>query len=238
MHAPSGCRQRAKRKPSVPDALFNPTAAAALLDFFALAERLKTELRHSWLSNDRQESVAEHTWMMALMAVTLAPSLEHPVDLGHVLKLIIVHDLAEVKVGDIPVFEVSDRKNAKMEAELAAISEIQAMLPEESGKLITSLWHEYEAATTVEARFARALDHLEVQVQHNLASIDTWEPIEHDLVYTKMDDRCAYDQGLREMVQAVRGRAERKLTEGGFDIAALRGRHGFVPKEPKDSQIS
>lgn len=220
------------------DALLNPTAAAALLDFFALAERLKTELRHSWLSNGRQESVAEHTRMMALMAVTLVPTLEHPVDLGHVLKLIIVHDLAEVKVGDIPAFEVSDRRNAKMEAELAAISEIQAMLPEESGRLIASLWHEYEAATTTEARLARALDHLEVQAQHNLASIDTWEPIEHDLVYTKMDDRCAYDRALRDLAQAVRAQAERKLAEDGFDISALRIRHGLPPQEQQDSQIS
>ncbi|MBN8999319.1 MAG: HD domain-containing protein, partial [Rhizobiales bacterium] len=79
------------------DAGRTPMPATALLEFFALAERLKMELRHSWLSNGRQESVAEHTWLMALMAITLAPTLEHPVDLGHVLKLIIVHDLAEVK---------------------------------------------------------------------------------------------------------------------------------------------
>ncbi|WP_085032782.1 HD domain-containing protein [Ensifer aridi] len=70
----------------MPDAPLTPPAAGALLEFFALAERLKTELRHSWLSDGRQESVAEHTWLMALMAITLAPTLEHPVDLGHVLK--------------------------------------------------------------------------------------------------------------------------------------------------------
>ncbi|MGI2036435.1 HD domain-containing protein [Rhizobium panacihumi] len=218
------------------DPLQNPTAALALLDFFRLAERLKAELRHSWLSDGRQESVAEHTWMMALMAITLAPILEHPVDLGHVLKLIIVHDLAEAEVGDIPVFEVSDRKNAKMEAELAAMSEIQAMLPGESGRLISSLWHEYEAATTPEARFARALDHLEVQAQHNLASLDTWEPAEHDLVYTKMDDRCAYDSALRAMVQAIRVQAEEKLADGGYDVSALRVRHGVPSSASKDSQ--
>lgn len=211
----------------MPDIGLTPAAGAALLEFFALAERLKTELRHSWLSNGRQESVAEHTWLMALMAITLAPTLDHSVDVGHVLKLIIVHDLAEVKVGDIPVFEVSGRKNAKMDAELNAMAEIQAMLPEDIGKLIVSLWDEYEAATTAEARFARALDHLEVQFQHNLAGIDTWEPIEHDLLYTKMDDRCAYDSALRLMVQAVRAQAETKLAEAGFDVAEVRLRHGL-----------
>ncbi|TWC76276.1 putative hydrolase of HD superfamily [Rhizobium sp. SJZ105] len=211
--------------------------AAELLEFFALAERLKTELRHSWLSNGRQESVAEHTWMMALMAITLAPSLEHPVDLGHVLKLIIVHDLAEVRVGDIPVFEVSERKNAKVKAELAAMVELQGMLPEETGKLIASLWHEYEDGTTAEAQFARAIDHLEVQAQHNLAKLDTWEAIEHDLVYTKMDDRCAHDLALWEMAQALRTQAENKLAEGDVDISVLRARHG-LPLPQQDSQNS
>lgn len=211
------------------DAGLTPMAGTALLEFFALAERLKMELRHSWLSNGRQESVAEHTWLMALMAITLAPTLERPVDVGHVLKLVIVHDLAEVKVGDIPVFEVSDRKSAKVGAELNAMAEIRLMLPEEIGKQIASLWDEYEAGLTAEARFARALDHLEVQVQHNLAGIGTWESIEHDLLYAKMDDRCAYDPALREMVRAVRAQAEAKLAEAGLDVAGLRLRHGLPP---------
>jgi putative hydrolase of HD superfamily len=45
------------------------SAATSLFDFSVLAERLKTELRHSWLSSRRRESVAEHTWLMALMAL-------------------------------------------------------------------------------------------------------------------------------------------------------------------------
>ena len=55
-----------------------------ILDFLALAERLKTELRHSWLSSGRQESVAEHSFQMALMALLVHPHLAHPVDLGKV----------------------------------------------------------------------------------------------------------------------------------------------------------
>ena len=57
-----------------------------ILDFLALAERLKCELRHSWLSNGRQESVAEHSWQMALMAMLMHRHLERPVDLGKTLK--------------------------------------------------------------------------------------------------------------------------------------------------------
>lgn len=50
-----------------------------VLEVLKLSEKLKFELRHSWLSNGRQESVAEHTWRMSLMAVLLEPYLEHTI---------------------------------------------------------------------------------------------------------------------------------------------------------------
>jgi putative hydrolase of HD superfamily len=59
------------------------------MDFLETAEGLKKLLRHSWLSDGRQESVAEHTWRMALMALALESELEHKVDLGHTLEMIL-----------------------------------------------------------------------------------------------------------------------------------------------------
>ena len=52
------------------------TAAEKTLAFLPLAERLKRELRHSWLSDGRRESVAEHTWFIALMALLTHRRLE------------------------------------------------------------------------------------------------------------------------------------------------------------------
>lgn len=195
-----------------------------LLAFFALAERLKKELRHSWLSNGRQESVAEHCWMMALMAFAIAPHLEHKVDLQHTLLLILVHDIAETKVGDIPSFEVSRRKIAKSEAEARAMEEIAAMFADSTGRIISDLWHEFEAAETHEAKFAKALDHLEVQFQHNLAPIETWEPVEYDLAYTKMIQPTAHDAVLQHLATAIQDKAQEKLTAAGIDVTSLRER--------------
>ena len=93
----------------------NSSAAEKTLGFLSLAERLKRELRHSWLSDGRRESVAEHTWFMALMALLTHRRLEQPVSLERVLSMAIVHDLAEVEVGDIPYFETGDRKAKKAE---------------------------------------------------------------------------------------------------------------------------
>ena len=200
----------------------NSTAAEKVLGFLPLAERLKRELRHSWLSDGRHESVAEHTWFMALMALLTYRRLEEPVSLDRVLSMAIVHDLAEVEVGDIPYFEASDRKARKAELELVAIDRIAAMLPAPDGAVVKELWLEFEEGQTPESKFVRALDHLEVQVQHNLADISTWEPVEHALVYTKMDDRCAHDAFLRQLLAGVRATAEAKMREGGVDVDAVR----------------
>jgi putative hydrolase of HD superfamily len=195
-----------------------------ILDFLALSERLKFELRHSWLSSGRQESVAEHSWQMALMALLMHRHLEQPVDIEKTLKMILVHDLVEAEVGDVPFFETGERKQLKAAREQMAIEKIRAALDAATGQEIYDLWQEYEAKTTAEARFATALDHLEVQVQHNLADFSTWEPIEYDLVYTKMDGPCAVDPFLAAFCKAVKEQAERKMQAGGIEPAAIRQR--------------
>lgn len=198
-----------------------------ILSTLALAEALKKELRHSWLSNGRQESVAEHTYQMALMAVFVAPYLDAPVNIERTLKMILVHDLVESLAGDIPFFEVSDRKAQKAINEKAAIEKIREMLPSEVGAEVFELWHEFEEARSLEAKFARALDNLEVQMQHNMASLDTWQPIEYELVYTKMGRHCDYDSFLKAICEAVRGEAEEKMVSGGISVEAIKDKLGI-----------
>jgi len=199
-------------------------AIPRILDFLTLSERLKLELRHSWLSDGRRESVAEHCWQMALMAMLLHRHLSHPTDLGHCLKLILVHDLVEALVGDIPFFETGDRRAMKRQREQEAILEIERMLTGDLGLEIRRLWEEFEDRATPEAQFAGALDHLEVQVQHNLADLATWEPVEHELVYWKMNKPCAHDPFLAAFAQAVAARAEAKMSAGGIDIDDVKQR--------------
>jgi putative hydrolase of HD superfamily len=198
--------------------------AVQILRFYALSEALKTEMRHSWLSNGRQESVAEHTWSLSLLAVLIHPFLSEEVDLKRVLELIAVHDLAEVKTGDIPYFEASTRKEDKAARELDAMRTLATELPQEVGESILSLWTEFESGTTHEAKFARALDHLEVQAQHNLAAFSSWLPIEQDLVYSKMTERCAHDPFLTAFCEAIRSQAEDKMAAAGVDVAAVKER--------------
>ncbi len=194
-------------------------AVGTILDFLKLSEGLKRELRHSWLSDGRRESVAEHSWQMALMAILVHPHLEEPVDLGRTLEMIVVHDLVEALVGDVPYFDTSERKRLKQAREAAAILEIEARLGPPTGERIKALFLEFEARVTPEARFAGALDNLEVQIQHNLADFSTWTDAEYTLIYDKIERPCAYDPFLTALCKAIQAEAEAKLRAGGIEPA-------------------
>jgi putative hydrolase of HD superfamily len=201
-------------------------AISRLMSLFKFSERLKCELRHSWLSSGRQESVAEHSWQMTLMALVMHRHLEAPVDIEKVLKIIVVHDLVEAETGDVPYFESGRRQALKTEKEELAIRKIRGMLPKTTGEEVCELWYEFEADVTNEAKFANALDHLEVQLQHNFADLKTWEEIEHDLVFTKMNAFCAHDRFLKGFCDAVKKDSEKKLADGGVDIDTIKKRTG------------
>src|SRR5215510_9282174 len=87
---------------------------SSILKVLTLAERLKFELRHSYTSNGRQESVAEHTWRMSLMAVLIEPLLKQKVDSARLLKMIILHDLVEAEATDISALDVLRNPEIKL----------------------------------------------------------------------------------------------------------------------------
>jgi putative hydrolase of HD superfamily len=190
-----------------------PDIAKTIVEFMKISEKLKIEKRHSWLSNGDQESVAEHCWQMSLLALLVANHLDQSINIGKVLKMIIIHDIVEAETGDIPFFEESDRKKLKKENEDKAILKIKSFFEGLSiGDEIYDLWYEFEDGLSLEAKLAKAIDNLEVQIQHNLADISTWEPVEYDLVRTKMDPHCNYDSFLTSLCQAVKSEAEKKMS--------------------------
>jgi len=195
-----------------------------IIDSYRLVDRLKNELRHSWLSSGRRESVPDHTWSMCLLACLSAPHLEHPVNLEKSLKMIVAHDLVEAIAGDIPFFEESDRQQNKAKIEQAAMDQLVKILPEPAASEIRDLWFEFEALSTKESLFVKALDNIDVQMQHNLADIKTWEPVEYELLYSKMRPRCVHDKFLESLCATVEAEGEKKLIQAGVDIDAVRAK--------------
>lgn len=172
------------------------TVLADILKFLHEAEGLKRELRHSWLSDGRQESVAEHTWRMALMALVLQKEVDGSIDLSHVLKMIIVHDLGEVYAGDYQVYGKAVPAN-KHELESEALNKLLNTLPTYTKEEIYSLWDEFEHRETNEAKFAVALDKLEVLIQHNEADVSTYLAGEGEYNLTYADDKMEHSEVLK-----------------------------------------
>jgi len=205
----------------------NTAIAKQIVDFMAFSERLKKEMRHSYLSNKRQESVAEHTWQMAMLAVMTYPYLKTPVDMLRVMKMIAIHDLAEAEVGDVSHLDQManpDLKKLKDQREKAAMEKFRAMLPSPINDEIYAIWSEYEDRVSNESKFVKALDDIEVQIQHNLAPFDTWEEKEFDITFTKTDRNCRHDPFLTELAAAVVQSTVQKMTDAGYDVDAIRKR--------------
>lgn len=198
----------------------------SILEVMALAEKLKFELRHSYTSEGRQESVAEHTWRMSLMAVLIEPLLSKSVDMARMLKMIIIHDLVEAEARDVSALDVLRNPDIRKQKELneqKAIENIRAALTETNGQEIYELWYEFEAKETYEAKVANAMDKLEVQLQHNHADLTTWEEIEYEMTYliTKHTD---FDETIDLLKELIVIDAETKFSRAGIDIEAVKQR--------------
>ena len=144
---------------------------AGILDFLRAAERLKVTFRSAYTSAGRPESVAEHTWRLCLMALVLAPELPG-LDFSRLVKICLVHDLGEAIGGDVSAPEQARRTQAgletgKGERERRDLVTLLEPLPERLRREITALWDEYDAASSREAKLAKALDKLETILQHN-----------------------------------------------------------------------
>jgi len=202
------------------------TKIASILKVLTLAEKLKFELRHSYTSNGRQESVAEHTWRMSLMAVLIEPLLTQEVDTARLLKMIIIHDLVEAEAKDISALDVlrdPTIKIQKAEREKQAIENLRKALKGTNGQEIYDLFYEFENKETYEAMVANALDKLEVQLQHNHADFSTWEEIEYDMCYM-MDKHVHFDKTLFELKKQIEEEAEQKMKLAGVDTDLVRKR--------------
>ena len=198
----------------------------SIIKVLKLAERLKFELRHSYTSNGRQESVAEHTWRMALMAVLIEPLLTQKINTARLLKMIIIHDLVEAEARDVSALDVlrnPQRRIAKIEDEKRAIENLRQILKETNGQEIYDLFYEFENKETYEAKVANALDKLEVQLQHNDADISTWEEIEYDMVYM-MNKHTSFDETLKLLKELIEAEAEIKMQNAGVDIELIKRR--------------
>ncbi len=156
-------------------------------------EKLKSTTRHSWTSTGRHESVPEHSWRMAVMALIIADEFPE-ININKVIEICLIHDFGEVYDGDTPAFEKEKDHSKKEEI---AVKKVLKPLPQNKQIKIINLWDEFENCKTPEAQLAKALDKLEVLIQHNESNISTWIPLEYELNLTYGQEYCQYNNFIK-----------------------------------------
>lgn len=180
-----------------------------LLSVLHLAERLKDTTRHCFTSKGRRESVAEHSFRLALMAYLMKDEFED-LDINKVIVMCLFHDMGEAFTGDIPVFKKTDADRKK---EDRLLFEWVDGLPDFPGKALRELYCEMNEQKTGEAKLYKALDCLEALIQHNESDISTWEPHEYELQLTYAYDRVGFSEYIRGLRDFIRDDSIQKIKE-------------------------
>ena len=146
------------------------------LDFLAELDRLKSVVRQSPLADrSRRENSAEHSWHLAMFALTLVEHAPAGVDAMHATRLLLVHDVVEIDAGDSPIHAPGVDRTALAEAEAQAARRIFGLLPPGQRDNLLDLWQEFEAAETPEALYAKALDRFQPLFLNTLSGGGTWQ---------------------------------------------------------------
>ena len=142
----------------------------------------KTKLFNS----DRCENDAEHSWHLALMAIVLAEHSNEPIDVLKVVKMVLIHDIVEIDAGDVFIYDTVKSHDNTDEERLAA-NRIFGLLPKKQAEDFITIWEEFEAGETNEAKFARSMDRLEPLLQNTSNNGGTWKEfdVKYDKVYEK-----------------------------------------------------
>ena len=142
-----------------------------ILDFLKDSANLKSISRQGWidkLSIKNPESVADHSYSMAIMAMIIS-DLEN-YDSEKILKMTLLHDLAESKIGDITPEQITSENKMKIEND--AFNEIIDQLPETVKSQYLEIWKEYQNNNSKESLFVHQIDKLEMALQAKIYQKD------------------------------------------------------------------
>ena len=185
--------------------------AEKFLKILERAAKLKVNTRHNWTEADRKESVADHSWRVALMAMLLDGVEEfESVDIDRVIRMCIIHDLGEAFTGDVPSFEKTG-SDEKLEEE--AFDRWVAQFPEPQRSEWQSLLSEMKALQTAEAKLYKCLDKMEALISHDEADISTWLPIEYELQLTYGVEEAQFSEYAKLLKETIDDITRQKIAD-------------------------
>ena len=183
-----------------------------ILEFLFTLDKAKTILRKGYLGNgSRRESIAEHMWHLALWAMLLRDEIGFKADLLRTLELVLTHDLVEIYAGDTYAFDEAAVAGQKAREEEAAEA-LFSSLPNDLAGKFRGLWDEFEEARTLEARFAKALDHLQGFTQNCISKGKSWKEngISRERTFLRTDPPRETDPLFAEILDHLYDVADRE----------------------------
>ena len=144
------------------------------LSFIVEIDRLKGVLRQNSLADgSRHENSAEHSWHVALLALVLAEYAAAPIDVAHAVRMLLIHDLVEIDAGDTFAYDAQGISTQR-QREQTACERIFGLLPPAQAQDFRTLWEEFDAGETPEARYALAVDRLMPMIHNTLTEGRAW----------------------------------------------------------------
>lgn len=180
-----------------------------LLQILNVAEKLKCNTRHCYTSSGRQESVAEHSWRLALTAMLIENEFPEA-DINKVIKMCIIHDLGEAFTGDVPVFLKTEKDSEKEDD--VFIRWIETFSEPEHTQWL-NLYKEMNEQISLESKIYKALDKLEAVIQHNESDIKTWLPLEYDLQLTHGAENVQFSEYMKSLKAEIDTVTRKKIAQ-------------------------
>jgi len=145
------------------------------IEFLMEIDKSKGILRMNWmLDQSRREDDAQHAWHACLTAMVLQKYAARPVDIGHVIQMLLVHDIVEIDAGDTYAYDKEGLQTQKAREE-AAKERIFSLLPEDQKKELAGLFDEFEAFETKESKYAHAMDNLQPLILNHSNGGEDWK---------------------------------------------------------------
>ncbi len=192
--------------------------------FSAEIDKMTDVLRRTLLINkSRRENDAEHSWHIAAMAMLFSEYTVEPVDVSRAVQMCVVHDIVEIDAGDTFAYDAKGNAD-KTAREAEAADKLFAKLPPDQGALIRSLWEEFDAMETPDAKYAACMDRLQPFLHNTLTDGHTW--VEGSVSREAVEKRMAV---IREFMPEVY-----KWIEANLDRAV---HNGWLTDLPQPSVI-
>lgn len=144
-------------------------------EFLEEVDKEKNIFRQTYLADGkRKENDAEHAWHLAMMVMLMSEYSNEPIDVLHTMKMVLIHDLIEIDAGDTYAYDAAGNAT-KRERELKAADRLFNILPEDQAAELRSIWDEFEAKETPEAKFANSVDKIQPLMLNNASKGRSWE---------------------------------------------------------------